>query len=243
MMMKIGTLPFNKQQLSLFMDNVVATLYNASSSTNVSQDQSFYSIVRVVIRSIGEDEQAMDGITNFTKTIQGKNYIYNCYDYYKFTYSYSTKTFRMISGYMKRVEKDGSSLKAGKIDEAPDPLDLCRLRVGAGIAQYQHYLVNIANEGNKQGRRSKEKMMTLRTDTDIFKSVFWRKDGQKIRKVVYNDFIGQWVSQSVAKCSCENDMDKCPAPWGGQRGKGGKQGKQQQKNQNESWLKNYGILF
>ena len=80
MMMKIGTLPFNKQQLSLFMDNVVATLYNASSSTNVSQDQSFYSIVRVVIRSIGEDEQAMDGITNFTKTIQGKNYIYNCYD-------------------------------------------------------------------------------------------------------------------------------------------------------------------
>ena len=54
-------------------------------------------------------------------------------------------------------------------------------------------------------------------------------------------FIGQWVSQSVAKCSCENDMDKCPAPWGGQRGKGGKQGKQ--KNQNESWLKNYGIMF
>ena len=65
-------MPFNRQQLSLFLDNVVETLNNASASTNVSQDQSFYFIIKVVIQSIGESEQAMDGLTNIIKAIQGK---------------------------------------------------------------------------------------------------------------------------------------------------------------------------
>ena len=76
--------------------------------------------------------------------------------------------------------------------------------------------------------------MIMRTDADQFKSVFWRKDGQKIRKLVFNDLIGQWVSQSVAKCSCERrDADKCPANEIG--------GKRPPKKQNDDWLDNYGL--
>merc|ERR1719195_1280570 len=63
--------------------------------------------------------------------------------------------------------------------------------------------------------------MEVSTDPDMFKSVFWRKDGQKISKLRYNYLIDQWVSQSVAKCSCENDMHKCPAQWGKGNTKGG----------------------
>ena len=75
--------------------------------------------------------------------------------------------------------------------------------------------------------------MIMRTDADQFKSVFWRKDGQKIRKLVFNDFIGQWVSQSVAKCSCERHADKCLA--------GGNGGKRPSKKQNDDWLDNHGL--
>ena len=134
-----------------------------------------------------------------------------------------------IPGYTKRAGRGDTSLSAGKIDDAPDSLDLCRLRVGAGIAKYQHYLA-------KKVRKSiwQEEKMIMRTDADQFKSVFWRKDGQKIKKLVFNDLIGQWVSQSVAKCSCERrDADKCPANGNG--------GKRPPKRQNDDWLDNYGL--
>merc|ERR1711879_401823 len=69
------------------------------------------------------------------------------------------------------------------------------------------------------GSQGEKKRMEVSTDPDIFKSVFWRRDGQKISKLRYNNLIDQWVSQKVAKCSCENDMHKCPASWG--KGKDG----------------------
>ena len=82
----------------------------------------------------------------------------------------------LISGYKKQVGKGGCSLERGRITEAPEPIDLCRLRLGAGIAQYQQYLVNKANGTGKE-------RMEVNTDPDIFRSVFWRKDGQKISKL------------------------------------------------------------
>ena len=121
---------------------------------------------------------------------------------------------------MKQVERGGCSLERARIDEAPEPMELCRLRIGAGIAQYQQYLVNRAEEAKTAGSsQGEKKRMEVSTDPDIFKSVFWRRDGQKINKLRYNNLIDQWVSQKVAKCSCENDMNKCPASWG--KGKDG----------------------
>ena len=134
-----------------------------------------------------------------------------------------------IAGYIKQVAKGGCSLERGMIDEAPGPMELCRLRIGAGIAQYQQYLVNKAEEAKTEDSSASEdnagdKRINVSTDPDMFKSVFWRKDGQKISKLRYNNLIDQWVSQKVAKCSCENDMHRCPAPWGKGHGKGGSGG-------------------
>ena len=131
---------------------------------------------------------------------------------------------------MKQVAKGGCSLERAMIDEAPGAMELCRLRIGAGIAQYQQYLVNKAEEAKTEDSSASEEdtrgkqRMEVNTDPDMLKSVFWRKDGQKISKLRYNSLIDQWVSQKVAKCSCENDMHRCPATWGKGHGKGGQGG-------------------
>merc|ERR1719507_1510142 len=165
--MKLETLPFSRDQLSAFMSNAREILNNASDASNASNDQSFYSNLALAIKSVSEDDQAMDRITNITKRIQG---------------------------YIKQVAKGGCSLERGRIDEAPEPMELCRLRIGAGIAQYQQYLVNRAEEAKTAEPSQREdnagdKRINVSTDPDMFKSVFWRKDGQKISKLRYNNLI------------------------------------------------------
>ena len=71
MEMKLETLPFSRDQLSAFMSNAREILNNASDASNASNDQSFYSNLTLAIKSVSEDDQAMDRITNITKRIQG----------------------------------------------------------------------------------------------------------------------------------------------------------------------------
>lgn len=132
MEMKLETLPFSRDQLSTFMNNAREILKNASDASNATNDQSFYSNLASAIKSVSENDQAMDRIANITKRIQG---------------------------YIKQVAKGGCSLERGRIDEAPEPMELCRLRIGAGIAQYQQYLVNRAEEAKMEESSTSEEDM------------------------------------------------------------------------------------
>lgn len=71
MEMKLETLPFSRDQLSTFMNNAREILKNASDASNATNDQSFYSNLASAIKSVSENDQAMDRIANITKRIQG----------------------------------------------------------------------------------------------------------------------------------------------------------------------------
>lgn len=68
---KLETLPFSRDQLTALMSSAREILNNASDASNASTDQSFYSNLASAIKSVSEDDQAMDRITNITKRIQG----------------------------------------------------------------------------------------------------------------------------------------------------------------------------
>ena len=68
---KLETLPFSRDQLTALMSSAREILNNASDASNASADQSFYSNLASAIKSVSEDDQAMDRITNITKRIQG----------------------------------------------------------------------------------------------------------------------------------------------------------------------------
>ena len=68
---KLETLPFSRDQLTALMSSAREILNNASDASNAFADQSFYSNLASAIKSVSEDDQAMDRITNITKRIQG----------------------------------------------------------------------------------------------------------------------------------------------------------------------------
>ena len=68
---KLEALPFSRTQLSVFMSNAREILRNASFASNASNDQSFYTNMAAIIKSVNDSDQAMERITNITKRIQG----------------------------------------------------------------------------------------------------------------------------------------------------------------------------
>ena len=74
MTMKLKYLPFSKDQLSNFMNQVRQIMKNASDTAIASSsDKSFYSNVASALKSLSEDDQVMEQITNITKRLQGKH--------------------------------------------------------------------------------------------------------------------------------------------------------------------------
>ena len=68
---KLEALPISRTQLSVFMSNAREILRNASFASNASNDQSFYTNMAAIIKSVNDSDQAMERITNITKRIQG----------------------------------------------------------------------------------------------------------------------------------------------------------------------------
>jgi hypothetical protein len=111
-------------------------------------------------------------------------------------------------GYLKQSCRSCSIL-GGEITKAPEGKDLCRMKVGAGISQrIKIAMDDMEDKGSKNMEDSKEE------ELDMYKMVFWQRDGQGISKVQYNQLIGQWIKKPVAKCSCASDNISGTGTWG-----------------------------
>ena len=72
MTMKLKYLPFSKDRLSKFVNEVILIMKNASDAAIASSsDKSFYSNVASALKSLSENDQVMERVTNITKRLQG----------------------------------------------------------------------------------------------------------------------------------------------------------------------------